>query len=83
MYVTGSDAWNFQKQMWRGRIEAKSPSEEGQGLPDAVRRGNRMRGRFWPPEPAPGPEKPSEKPAFRRQWRKTIVYSPGAPILSP
>jgi hypothetical protein len=47
----------FPKQMSEGRIEGQSLPEERQGLPEAVRRGNRMQGLFWPAKPVAGPEK--------------------------
>jgi hypothetical protein len=46
MYVTGSDAWNSQKQMSEVRIGGQSPSEVAEGLPDAAGGGNQWRGCF-------------------------------------
>lgn len=42
-----------------GEVESrpKAPSEEGQGLPDAVRRGNRMRGAILVVKTGAGTEK--------------------------
>src|SRR5689334_16024636 len=58
MYVTGSDAWNSQKQMSEVRIGGQSPHELREGLPDTARGGNQWRGlfcareaRFPPPPP--------------------------------
>src|SRR6188768_1715866 len=47
MYVTGSDAWNSQKQMSEVRIGGQSPRELREGLPDAARCGNQWQGLFW------------------------------------
>src|SRR4051794_34977254 len=66
----------------RGRIEAKGPSEAGQGLAEAVRRGNRMRHAFWPPNPVPRPESARKTPPIRRP-AEGVVNSPGAPIFMP
>src|SRR5689334_3398185 len=46
MYVTGSDAWNSQKQMSEVRIGGQSPHELREGLPDTARGGNQWRGLF-------------------------------------
>jgi hypothetical protein len=50
MYVTGSDAWNSQKQMSEGRIGGKSRSEGAEGLPDTAGGGNQWRGLFHAPK---------------------------------
>ena len=44
MYVTGSDAWNSQKQVSEGRIGGQSRSEVAQGLPEQAGSGNQSRG---------------------------------------
>src|SRR3954452_15372249 len=50
MYVTGSDAWNSQKQMSEVRIGGQSRSEVAEGLPDTAGGGNQWRGLFCAPE---------------------------------
>jgi hypothetical protein len=40
MYVTGSDAWNSQKQMSEVRIGGKRRSEVAEGLPEEAWGGN-------------------------------------------
>ena len=50
MYVTGSDAWNSQKQMSEGRIGGQRPVRIAvEGLPDAAGGGNQWRGLFCAP----------------------------------
>ena len=72
MYVTGSDAWNSQKQMSEVRIGGKSPRELREGLPDAARGGNQWRGLFW-----------ALRGDFRPCWPEPFAYSVPAPIFRP
>ena len=70
MYVTGSDAWNSQKQMSEGRIGGKSRSEKAEGLPNAVMRGNQSQGLFC-----------ARNATFPAPGREPFAYSPAAPIF--
>ena len=70
MYVTGSDAWNSQKQMSEVRIGGQSPRELREGLPDAARGGNQWRGLFCAPRARFPPRRP-----------EPFAYSVPAPIF--
>ncbi len=71
MYVTGSDAWNSQKQMSEVRIGGQSPRELREGLPDAAKGGNQWQGLFCDPD--------SEISARARP--EPFAYSVPAPIF--
>ena len=72
MYVTGSDAWNSQKQMSEGQNRGpKARREVRQGLPDGARRGNQWRGLFCG----------SETRDFRPHRPEPFAYSAPAPIF--
>ena len=70
MYVTGSDAWNSQKQMSEVRIGGQSPRELREGLPDSAGGGNQWRGLFGP-----------GKRDFRPHRPEPFAYSVPAPIF--
>jgi hypothetical protein len=70
MYVTGSDAWNSQKQMSEVRIGGKSPHELREGLPDTEGGGNQWEGLFG-----------SGKRDFRSHRAEPFAYSGPAPIF--
>ena len=71
MYVTGSDAWKFQKLNFEGSNRGpKGLPELREGLPDEARCGNQRRPPFWP-----------KKRRFDHFAPEPFAYSPGAPIL--
>ena len=71
MCVTGSDAWNFQKQMSEGsNRRPKGRSEERHGLPEAFGRGNQGSALFWAP-----------KVTFRAPKARTVCLFHGAAYL--
>src|SRR6188768_2180748 len=77
MYVTGSDAWNSQKQMSEVRIGGQSPRELREGLPDAARCGNQWQGLFWGREARFPPYRAEPVCLFRARaylWVMTVHF---------